>query len=113
MTEHAPAPARVTVYRTHADDVRQRQVIVRIGDGPRHQLVFGESFTEEVPAGHHLLRGHNTLVKRKLEFDAAPGEHVEIDAINRSSKVTLGFLSLLGVAPLFLELQRRVSRPLP
>jgi hypothetical protein len=46
-------------------------------------------------------------VKRRLAFDAAPGEHIEIDAINRPGKVTLGFLSLLGVAPLFLELKRR------
>jgi hypothetical protein len=107
MSEKAPQPARVTVYRTHDEDVRQRQVIARIDDGQRHQLVFGESFTQEVPAGRHVVHGHNTLVKRRLEFDAAPGEHVEIDAINRPGKITLGFLSLLGVAPLYLELKKR------
>jgi hypothetical protein len=99
--------ARVTVYRTHADDVRQRQVVVHIDDGPKATLMFGDSYSVEIPAGSHVLKGHNTLVRRSATFDAVPGQHVEFDAVNRTGKLTLGFLSLLGVAPLFLDLRRR------
>jgi hypothetical protein len=102
-----PASARVTVYRTHDDDVRQRQVIVHLDGGPRTTLMFGQTFTREIAPGPHKLRFDNTLVKKTLEFDAAPGEHVEIDVVNHPGRLTLGFLSLLGVAPLFLRVERR------
>jgi hypothetical protein len=100
----------VTVHRTHDDDVRQRQVIVNLDDAPKVTLMFGESFTRDVPPGRHRLRFNNTLVKKVLEFDAAPGEHVEVDVVNHPGKLTLGFLSLLGVAPLFLRIERRQVR---
>ena len=99
--------ARVTIHRTHGDDVRQRQVIVRLDDRPPVTLTFGETFTAEVDPGSHRLRLHNTLVRKKIEIELKPGEHAEFDAINRTGKMTLGFLSLLGVAPLFLTVTRR------
>jgi len=72
-------------------------------------LMFGESYTKELPAGPHRLKLHNTLVTKKIDFTAAPGEHVEFDVINKPRRLTLGFLSLLGVAPLFLEVKRRAG----
>ena len=105
----ADAPARISVYRTHDEDIRQRQVVVRVDDAPPATLMFGESYTKELPAGPHRLKLHNTLVTKKIDFTAAPGEHVEFDVINKPGRLTLGFLSLLGVAPLFLEVKRRAS----
>jgi hypothetical protein len=107
-TSEAPAAtARVTVYRTDDEDIRQRQVIARVDDAPAATLMFGESHSTEVAAGPHQLKLHNTLVRKKVDFTAAPGEHVEFDVINKPGRLTLGFLSLLGVAPLFLEVRRR------
>jgi hypothetical protein len=103
----AMPPARVTIYRTHDDDVRQRQVIVHLDDRPRATLLFGESFTREIEPGAHKVRFDNTLVRKALTFAAASGEHVEIDVINHAGRMTLGFLSLMGVAPLFLRVERR------
>ena len=100
------------MYRTHDDDIRQRQVVVRIDDGPPATLMFGESYTKELPAGPHRLKLHNTLVRKKIEFTAAPGEHIEFDVINKPGRMTLGFLSLLGVAPLFLEVRKRINSEL-
>ena len=105
----ADAPARISVYRTHDEDIRQRQVVVRVDDAPPATLMFGESYTKELPAGPHRLKLHNTLVTKKIDFTAAPGEHVEFDVINKPGRSTLGFLSLLGVAPLFLVVKRRAS----
>jgi hypothetical protein len=107
VSDAPAASARVTVYRTHADDIRQRQVIARVDDAPPATLMFGESHSTEVAPGPHRLKLHNTLVRKRVDFTAAPGEHVEFDVINKPGRLTLGFLSLLGVAPLFLEVRRR------
>ncbi len=105
MTDET-ARARLLVSRTHDADVRQRQVYVSL-DGERlATLLFGESIEREIAPGPHTLRLNNTLVWKTLHFEAAPGEHVEYVFANRPGRWTLGFLSLVGVAPLFLTVVR-------
>jgi hypothetical protein len=98
---------RVTVSRTDPSDVGQRQVIVSIDDGPVTKLSFGETVTLDVAPGAHRLKANNTLVWKKIAFDAAPGTHVEFSVANRSSRFTLGFLALMGVAPLRMTVERK------
>lgn len=100
--------ARVTITRTSDKDVTHRQIYVTIDDQPNTTLMFGDSVTREVAPGAHRLKANNTLVWKKLDFIVEPGEHVEFVVINRAGKLTLGFLSLLGVAPLYLTIERRV-----
>jgi len=99
-------PAQVTLTRTNTADVGQRQVIVSIDDGRKTNLMFGESLTLEVPPGDHELKCNNTLVWKKIKFTAEPGEQIRFQITNRTSKLTLGFLSLIGVAPLYLTVER-------
>ena len=98
--------ARVTIARTSTADIGQRQVIVSIDGGPKTTLVFGESATFEVAPGEHALKANNTLVWKTVAFSAAPGEHVRFDVANCATRFTLGFLSLIGVAPLYLKVER-------
>lgn len=98
---------RVTITRNSPADVQQRQVIVSIDDGPKATLVFGESVTFTVPAGDHVLKANNTLVWKKVPFSARDGEAVEFVIANRATRFTLGFLSLIGVAPLYLSVEKR------
>ena len=102
----AAPSARVTITRTSDTDVRQRQVIVSVDDGPRAALVFGESITLDVTPGDHTLKANNTLIWKRVPFTAAPDEHIHFSVANRASRLTLGFLSLMGVAPLYLTIQR-------
>lgn len=102
-----PGPAKVTVSRTHPDDVRQRQVLARIDDEAQVTLMFGESFTREITPGTHRLRANNTLFFKNLEFTVAPGEHVEFMLVNTGGRFTLGFLATMGVAPLYLRIERK------
>jgi hypothetical protein len=89
-------------------------VIVSVDRGPRATLVFGESATFDVPPGEHALKANNTLVWKIVRFTAAPGEHVEFIIANRATRFTLGFLSLIGVAPLYLTIERAAgSGPTP
>ena len=99
--------ARVTITRTSKADIGQRQVIVSIDGGPKKTLVFGESATFDVPPGEHALKANNTLVWKTVRFTAGPGEHVQFDVANRATRFTLGFLSLIGVAPLYLTIERK------
>jgi hypothetical protein len=101
------SPARVTVSRTADTDVRQRQVIVSVDQGRKATLLFGESVTFDVEPGEHRLKANNTLVWKSVPFTVASGERVAFVVSNRATRLTLGFLSLLGVAPLYLTIERR------
>jgi hypothetical protein len=98
--------ARITIARTAPTDIQQRQVIVSVDDGPKATLLFGETTSWDIEAGPHVLKANNTLVWKKLRFQAAPGEHVEFVIANRASRLMLGFLALIGVAPLYLTIER-------
>ena len=97
----------VTLSRRHDSDVRQRQILARIDNGPRLTLLYGSAVTSEVQPGAHLLRANNTLFWKRVRFGIEPGEHLEFILINRSGRLTLGLLAVLGVAPLFLRIERR------
>jgi hypothetical protein len=106
--------ARVTLVRTDARDAQQRQVLARVDDGPTATLMFGDRQTIDVAPGRHLLKVNNTLVWKRMPFAIEPGEHLEFQLINRPGRLTLGFLALLGVAPLFLSIEQRPpSTPAP
>lgn len=102
--------SRVTITREHAEDSRQRQVLVRIDQGPTSALMFGDRITVEVTPGSHLLRANNTLFWKRVPFTIEPGEHLEFTMINRAGRLTLGFLAVMGVAPLYLDIGRRSVR---
>jgi hypothetical protein len=100
----------VTVTRTHTTDIQIRQLYVRLDGGPRTALLYGESFTLEVQPGRHQLHVHNTLFWKRVTFHMEPGEHLEFMLINRGGKFTYPLVALLGVAPLYLTVQRRSVR---
>jgi hypothetical protein len=100
------APARLTVDRTSEKDVRQRQIVVSLDGNPFATLLYGESATREIVAGHHRLRAHNTLVWKTVEFDIASGETLRFSAVNRAGPGTMALVALLGVGPLYVTLDR-------
>ena len=104
MTDQAPG--RITVTRRHADDVRDRQIIVSVDGESLATLLFGQQATREIPAGHHRLRAHNTLFWKNVEVDLQPGEEARFVVINRAGSGTLSLLGILGVGPLYLTFER-------
>jgi hypothetical protein len=97
----------VTISREHANDVGHRQVVVQLNREPRVELLFGDSFTQEIQPGSHRLYAHNTLFWKTIRFTAEPGEHLEFVVINRAGPLTLSLLAIAGVAPLYLTIERR------
>ena len=98
--------ATLTVSRILPGDVGQRQVYLEL-DGTRvATLLDRDTFTCDIPPGPHRLRFDNTLQKKTFEFTATAGEHVEFRLANTAGRLGLPFLALMGVAPLFLKIER-------
>ncbi len=102
--------ALVTFRRDHEGDAKQRQVMVRVDDAPDVSLMYGDRITVEVPPGSHVLKANNTLFWKRVPFAIEAGEHLEFVLVNRPGRLTLGFLALIGVAPLYLDIEQRSVR---
>lgn len=99
-------PASVTVVRQHADDIKQRQVIVWL-DGERiATLMFGDAVTRDLDVGRHRLRVSNTLFWKTVEFEVKSGEQVRFDIINHAGRLTYPMLAFIGVGPVYLTVRR-------
>ncbi|MDR1989489.1 MAG: hypothetical protein LBQ09_04580 [Acidobacteriaceae bacterium] len=102
------APARLTISRTSERDAQQRQIFVTLDGKEMGDLVFGETLSREISPGPHTLKANNTMVWKTVKFDAAPGEEIRFTATNYSGKGFLTFMLFVGVAPLYLSLERDV-----
>ena len=98
-------PARITVSRQMEIDIRQRQVVLSLDDRPLATLLYGQSVSREVEAGHHRLKAHNTLVWKTLEFDLEPGQHARFATANRNG-IGSWLVYLLGAGPIYVTLER-------
>jgi hypothetical protein len=101
-------PAKLTVSRTDAGDVKQRQVIVSLDGRRLGDLMFGDTLTEEILPGPHRLRVSNTLFWRTFSFVAKPGEEIRFEAINRAGRLTYPLMVVIGVGPLYLTVRRTI-----
>jgi len=98
-------PPRLVVIRDAPDDVGDRQIILSLDGEHWTTLLFGHSATREVTPGSHRLLADNTLFRKTVEFDLAPGEEARFVVANRKGPGS-GLFLLIG-APLF---YLRVSR---
>jgi hypothetical protein len=66
----------LTVRRTSGEDIKERELYVSL-DGKRLGILkYGDSATVPISPGRHELRVHNTLSRKKAEFDATAAQHV-------------------------------------
>jgi hypothetical protein len=102
----------VTLARCEDEDVRDRQVVARLGDRKPLILYFGDRVTLDVEPGQHRLRVHNTLVWKTLVLDVGSGDHLDVSLLNYAPKFTLGLLAIVGAGPLLLKVAvtRRPAR---
>ena len=101
--------ATVTISRRAQDDLRVRQIYISVDGKTVAELLYGQTATVQVTAGHHRLRANNTLVWKTVECDLQPGEHATFDVANRPGFGTLTMLSLLGAGPIYLRFERTVA----
>jgi len=101
-----PKTARLLITRTSARDVRTRQIFVSVDGESVGDLVFNDRIERGIAAGSHRLRAHNTLFWKTVHFEAKPGETVHFDTINYAGRGFLNLVLIIGVAPLFLAVER-------
>lgn len=98
---------RLTLARTSPNDVGIRQVFVSVDGKDAAVLVYGQTVTVDVEPGPHTMRIHNTLVWKNIPFDAAAGEDIRYDIINRAGFGTTALIATLGVGPIYLTVLRQ------
>jgi hypothetical protein len=98
--------AQITVSRTSPEDVQQRQIVVKL-DGERvGELMYGETVTLPVKAGHHRLTVDNTWNWKTVELDVAAGEHVKFRTKSRAGRLMWFLVSMLGAGPIYVSIER-------
>jgi hypothetical protein len=104
-----PAPARLLITRTTERDVKNRQIFASLDGTGIGDILFKEQISREIAPGPHRLRIHNTLFWKTIDFEAAPGELIHYETVNYAGRGFLGFALIIGVAPLFLAVERQAS----
>jgi hypothetical protein len=96
----------VTVSRTDPEDVKQRQIIVKL-DGKRlGELMHGDEMSRPVEPGRHRLQVDNTWNWKTIEFNLAAGEHARFLTVNKMGRFTWFLVGTLGVGPMYVSIQR-------
>lgn len=99
-------PARLVILRTSERDIRNRQIFASLDGVSLGDLIFDTRIEKAIAPGPHLLRIHNTLFWKTIEFVAAPGEVITYQTINYAGRGFLNLVLIIGVAPLFLAVER-------
>jgi hypothetical protein len=98
--------ASITVTRTSPEDLGLREVFVSLDGESIAILEHGQSVTRHVAPGAHEVRAHNTLIRKRMTLELAPGEHATLMAVNRAGRWTFSVLAILGAGPVYLTLDR-------
>lgn len=98
--------SRVTIIRTSPDDIKQRQIIVKL-DGKRlGELMHGDEISRAVEPGRHRVQVDNTWNWKTVDLNLAPGEHARFQTVNRSGRFTWFLVGTLGVGPMYVSIER-------
>ena len=96
----------LTVRRTSPEDMQERELYVSIDGGPNTILSYGDSLSVPVTPGHHRLRVHNTISRRRAEFVVTAGETIRFSTANVRGR-NFGILAtFLGIGPMHTVLVR-------
>jgi hypothetical protein len=98
--------ATLSVTRNAANDVQDRAVTLWLDDERWDVLRYGQTLTRTVPPGRHVVKGHNTLIATRFEFEAAPGEHVRLRCANTVARGGALLMLLIGWAMLRVRIER-------
>ena len=99
-------PAKLTISRTSPEDVKQRQIIIKLDGEWIADLMFGKTLTRTIEPGRHEVRFDNTWKKKTEAFDVSPGEHLKFQVVNRTGKFTWALVATLGAGPMYITVER-------
>jgi hypothetical protein len=100
--------AQLTISRQSAKDLQQRQIILTLDGRHLETLMYGQTVTRELSAGHHTICANNTFQKKTIEVDLAPREHARFTTINQAGRLTWFLVAAFGTGPMYVSLVRDV-----
>jgi len=98
--------SRVTLTRTSEEDVKQRQVILKLDGEWIGDLMYGRKISRKIPPGRHTLNVNNTWNRKTIQFTAEPGEEVKFKVVNRAGRFTWFLVATLGAGPIYVSVER-------
>lgn len=84
---------KLIVTRTSPRDIKMRELVVRIDDGPEKILLFDQSYETLLAAGEHSILATNRLFTKTATFSLAEDETISFSVAN----VATGCFSALTV----------------
>ena len=103
---HPEGQGTITIRRKAADDVQQRQIIVKVDGESVGELFYGDTISVPVTVGHHSLRVDNIWNWKTLDVDVAAGDHLKFQTKSRAGRFTWFLVSLFGAGPIYVSIQR-------
>ena|SRR5690349_12434921 len=101
--------SKITIIRASPDDVRQRQVIIKLDGEWTGDLMYGEKLTRSVAPGRHTLHFNNTWNRKTIQVNLAPGEHATFRVVNRAGRFTWFLVAAIGAGPMYVSVERETS----
>lgn len=98
--------SKLIVTRDSPDDVKQRQVVLKLDGQWIGDLLYGKTITRSIGPGSHTIRFDNTWNKKDLQFQAAPGQEVKFRVVNRAGRFTWFLVAALGAGPMYVSAER-------
>ena len=105
--------AKLIIERNSPEDIKQRQVIVKLDGEWIGDLLFGKSVARDIEPGRHKLKVDNTWNRKTIEFDAAPGEELKFRTVNRAGGCTWFLVASLGAGPMYVSIERETEATQP
>jgi hypothetical protein len=100
------AEARITVTRTSAEDVQQRQIVVKVDGERMGELMYGQTLTIPVKAGRHEVTVDNTWNWKKVDVELTKGEDVKFQTVSRAGRFTWFLVGTFGAGPIYVSIER-------
>ena len=97
---------KLTISRTSPEDVKQRQVIIKLDGKWIGDLTYGKTLTRTIEAGRHELKFDNTWKKKTEVFEVPPGGHAKFRVVNTAGGCTWALVATLGAGPMYISVER-------
>ena len=98
--------AKLTISRTSPEDVKQRQVIIKLDGKWIGDLMYGKTLTRAIEPGRHELRFDNTWKKKTEVFEVPAGGHAKFRVVNTAGGCTWALVATLGAGPMYISVER-------
>ena len=98
--------SKIILTRTAPDDIKQRQVIVKVDGEWIGDLMYGKTIARAVAPGQHTMRLDNTWKKTTVEFSLEAGEEATFRVVNRPGRFTWLLVGALGAGPMYISVER-------